>query len=223
MAHSSTVLAQMLNLVSRHEFENLAAEHHSGRKLRKMTRWSQFVAMASAQLAGRASLRDLIHNLEAQTTKLYHLGLRRVTRSSLARVNEQQPHELFEALFHKLLARCQKLAPAHGFRFQNKLYSLDATTIDLCLEVFPWSHSQQSKGAIKLHVGLDHAGMLPEFVAITDGKTHDITAGRALQLPKGSMVVFDKAYIDYQWFNSLNERGISFVTRQKRNARYEVM
>jgi len=223
MAHSSTVLAQMLNLVSRHEFENLAAEHHSGRKLRKMTRWSQFVAMASAQLAGRASLRDLIHNLEAQTTKLYHLGLRRVTRSSLARVNEQQPHELFEALFHKLLARCQKLAPAHGFRFQNKLYSPDATTIDLCLEVFPWSHSQQSKGAIKLHVGLDHAGMLPEFVAITDGKTHDITAGRALQLPKGSMVVFDKAYIDYQWFNSLNERGISFVTRQKRNARYEVI
>jgi hypothetical protein len=98
----------------------------------------------------------------------------------------------------------ETLAPRHNFRFKNKLYSLDATTIDLCLKVFPWSHSQQSKGAIKLHVGLDHAGMLPEFVAITDGKTHDITAARALQLPKGSMVVFDKAYIDYQWFNSLN-------------------
>jgi hypothetical protein len=223
MAYSSTVLAQMLKLVPRHEFDSLAAAHHSGRKLRKMSRWSQFVAMASAQLAGRTSLRDLVHNLEAQLTKLYHLGLGRVTRSSLARVNENQPHELFEALFHKLLARCQALAPRHNFRFKNKLYSLDATTIDLCLAVFPWSHSQQSKGAIKLHVGLDHAGMLPEFVAITDGKTHDITAARALQLPKGSMVVFDKAYIDYQWFNSLNERGICFVTRQKRNARYEVI
>ena len=188
-----------------------------------MTRWSQFVAMASAQLSGRVSLRDLVHNLDAQLTKLYHLGLSRVTRSSLARVNESQPHELFEALFHKLLGRCQQLAPGHGFRFNNKLYSLDATTIDLCLKVFPWSHSQQGKGAIKLHVGLDHGGMLPEFVAITDGKTHDITAGRALRLPKGSMVVFDKAYIDYQWFNSLNERGISFVTRQKRNAQYEVL
>src|SRR5699024_4249365 len=175
------------------------------------------------QLSGRTSLRDLVGNLDAQLSKLYHLGLRRVSRSSLARVNENQPHELFEALFHKLLARCQKLAPGHGFRFKNKLYSLDATTIDLCLEVFPWSHSQQSKGAIKLHVGLDHAGMLPEFVAITDGKTHDITAARALRLPRGSMVVFDKAYIDYQWFNSLNERAISFVTRQKRNARYEVV
>ena len=223
MAHSSTVLAQLLKIVPRHEFEGLANQHHSGRKLRKMTRWSQFVAMASAQLACRTSLRDLIHNLEAQLTKLYHLGLKRVTRSTLARVNEHQPHELFEALFHKLLARCQKLAPGHGFRFKNKLYSLDATTIDLCLKVFPWSHSQQSKGAIKLHVGLDHSGMLPEFVAITDGKTHDITAGRALRLPKGSMVVFDKAYIDYRWFNSLNERSISFVTRLKRNARYEVL
>lgn len=223
MAHSSTVLSQMLKIVPRHEFNMLAEQHHSGRKLRKMTRWSQFVAMASAQLSGRVSLRDLVHNLDAQISKLFHLGLRRVTRSSLARVNENQPHELYEALFHKLLARCQKMAPGHGFRFKNKLYSLDATTIDLCLKVFPWAHSQQSKGAIKLHVGLDHAGMLPEFLAITDGKTHDITAGRALQLSRGSMVVFDKAYIDYQWFNSLNERDISFVTRQKRNARYEVV
>jgi putative transposase len=217
------VLSQILKIVPRHEFNALAEQHHSGRKLRRMTRWSQFVAMASAQLSGRASLRDLVHNLDAQISKLFHLGLRRVTRSSLARVNENQPHELYEALFRKLLARCQKLAPGHGFRFKNKLYSLDATTIDLCLKVFPWAHSQQSKGAIKLHVGLDHAGMLPEFLAITDGKTHDITAGRALQLSKGSMVVFDKAYIDYQWFNSLNERDISFVTRQKRNARYEVV
>ena len=222
MAHSSTVLSQMLKIVPRHEFNRLAEQHHSGRKLRNMTRWSQFVAMASAQLSGRVSLRDLVHNLDAQISKLFHLGLRRVTRSSLARVNENQPHQLYEALFHKLLARCQKLAPGHGFRFKNKLYSLDATTIDLCLEVFPWSHSQQSKGAIKLHIGLDHAGMLPEFVAVTDGKTHDITAARALRLPRGSMVVFDKAYIDYQWFNALNQRAISFVTRQKRNARYEV-
>lgn len=223
MAHSNTVLSQILKLVPRHEFNALAQQHHSGRKLRKMTRWSQFVAMASAQICGRVSLRDLVDNLDAQVNKLFHLGLGRVSRSSLARVNEHQPHEMYEALFRKLLSRCQQLAPTHGFRFKNKLYSLDATTIDLCLKVFPWSHSQQSKGAIKLHVGLDHAGMLPEFVAITDGKTHDLTAGRALQLSKGSMVVFDKAYIDYQWFNSLNERGISFVTRQKRNARYEVI
>ena len=223
MAHVSTVLSQMLKIIPRHEFNSLAEQHHVGRKLRKMTRWAQFVAMASAQLSGRVSLRDLIHNLDAQISKLFHLGFTRVTRSSLARVNENQPHELYEALFGKLLTRCQTLAPGHGFRFHNKLYSLDATTIDLCLKVFPWSHAQQSKGAIKLHVGLDHGGLLPDFLTITDGKTHDITVGRALQLAKGSMVVFDRGYIDYQWFNSLNERGISFVTRQKRNARYTVV
>ena len=102
-----------------------------------MTHWAQFVAMGLAQLSGRNSFRDIASNISAQTNKLYHLGISGVTRSSLARVNEQQPHTPYEALFGKLLSRCQALAPKHGFRFKNKLYSLDASTIDLCLSVFP--------------------------------------------------------------------------------------
>jgi len=223
MAHSSTVLAQMLKLLPRHEFDALAREHHEGRKLRKISRWAQFVAMASAQLTGRASLRDLLGNLAAQSSKLYHLGLGLISRSSLARTNEKQPWTLYEALFFKLLSRCQQHAPGHGFRFKNKLFSLDASTIDVCLSMFPWARFRQAKGAIKLHVGLDHAGMLPTFVSITDGKTHDVTAGRALALPSGSIVAFDRGYTDYTWYNQLNDRGISFVTRQKRNARYRVI
>lgn len=223
MAHSSTVLAQMLKLLPRHEFDALAREHHEGRKSRKISRWGQFVAMASAQLTGRASLRDLLGNLAAQSSKLYHLGLGLISRSSLARTNEKQPWTLYEALFFKLLSRCQRHAPGHGFRFKNKLFSLDASTIDVCLSMFPWARFRQAKGAIKLHVGLDHAGMLPTFVSITDGKTHDVTAGRALALPSGSIVAFDRGYTDYAWYNQLNDRGISFVTRQKRNARYRVI
>lgn len=223
MAHNNTVFSQLLKLVPRHEFEGLARRHHQGRKLRKMTRWSQFAALALAQVSGRSSLRDVISNLSAQTTKLYHLGVGRVSRSSLARVNESQPHTLYEALFGKLLARSQAQAPRHGFRFKNKLYSLDATTIDLCLSVFPWARFQQSKGAVKLHVGLDHGGHLPAFLTITDGKTHDVTAARNLCLPRGSVVVFDKAYTDYAWYNQLNQNGIFFVTRQKTNARYRVI
>lgn len=222
MAHHNTVFSQLLKLVPRHEFETLAKAHHEGRKLRKMTRWSQFVAMALAQLSGRSSLRDLTANLTAQTPKLYHLGACPVTRSSLARVNETQPCSLFEALFTKLLARCQGLAPRHGFRFKNKLYSLDASTIDLCLSAFPWAKFRTTKGAVKLHVGLDHDGLLPAFVTITDGKTHDITAARTLALPKGSLVVFDRGYTDYAWYNQLNTHGIFFVTRQRKNARYRV-
>ena len=139
MAHHNTVFAQLLKLVPRHEFESLANQHHCGRKLRKMTRWAQFVAMATAQLSGRNSLRDVVSNITAQARKLYHLGICCVSRSSLSRVNESQPYELYEALFAKLLVRCQSRAPKHQFKFKNKLYSLDASTIDLCLSVFPWA------------------------------------------------------------------------------------
>ena len=215
--------AQLLKLVPRHEFESLANQHHCGRKLRKMTRWAQFVAMATAQLSGRNSLRDVVSNITAQARKLYHLGIRCVSRSSLSRVNESQPYELYEALFAKLLARCQSSAPKHPFKFKNKLYSLDASTIDLCLSVFPWAKFRATKGAVKLHVGLDHDGFLPAFVAITDGKTHDITAARALKLSKGSIVVMDRGYNDYAWYNQLNNNDISFVTRLKTNARYRVI
>lgn len=222
LAHNNTVFAQLLKLVPRHEFETLANQHHTGRRLRKMTRWSQFVAMTLSQLSGRVSLRDVVSNLSAQTAKLYHLGSAVVTRSSLARVNEQQPYSLYEQLAGKLYAQCQRSAPRHGFRFKNKLYSLDASTIDLCLSVFPWAKFRTTKGAVKLHVGLNHDGLLPAFMTITDGKIHDITAARSLQLPKGSIVVMDRGYNDYTWYNRLNSQGVFFVTRLRKNACYRV-
>lgn len=123
----------------------------------------------------------------------------------------------------KLLARCQGRAPRHGFRFKNKLYSLDASTIDLCLSVFPWARFRTTKGAVKLHVGLDHDGLLPAFLNITDGKTHDITAARAVRLPKGSILAIDRGYTDYAWYNQLNDNEVFFVTRQRRNAVYQVV
>ena len=223
MAHHNTVFAQMLKFIPRHEFESLAHQYHSGRRLRKMTRWTQFVAMATAQLSGRHSLRDVASNITAQARKLYHLGMSAVSRSSLSRVNASQPYQLYEALFAKLLARCQAHAPKHNFRFKNKLYSLDASTIDLCLKVFPWARCRATKGAVKLHVGLDHEGLLPAFVAMTEGKTDDLSTARALRLPKGSIVVMDRGYTDYAWYKQLNNNGIFFVTRLKTNARYRVI
>src|SRR5690625_4033877 len=215
MAHSSTVLAQMLKMLPRHEFEALAQKHHKGRKLRKMTRWSQFVAMASAQLTGRSSLRDLLSNLSAQSSKLYHLGMGLVSRSSLARVNENQPWTLYEALLFKLLNRCQQQAHGHGFRFENKLFSLFSLSIDVGLSLFPWAKFRHGKGAIKLHVGLNHAGMLPAFVSVPDGKSSDVAVGRALSLPTGSIVVFDRGYTDYTWFTQLIVQGFFLFTRWK--------
>ena len=223
MSHYNTVFSQLLKLIPRHEFETLAKQHHSGRSFRKASRWSQFVTMAMGQLSGRKSLRDIVENVSAQTHRLYHLGSVRLSRSNLSRINENKPYALYEALFGKLLKRCQGVVPGHNFRFKNPLYSLDASTIDLCLSVFPWAKFRTSKGAIKLHVGLNHAGYLPEFVTVTEGKKHDITVGRILQFPKGSIVAIDKAYNDYSWYKHLTDKGIYFVTRLKANARYRVV
>ena len=223
MAHCNTIFAQMLKIVPRHEFETLARQHHRGRAFRKASRWSQFVTMVMGQLTGRKSLRDVVENLSAQAHRLYPLGSARLTRSTLSRINEDKPYPLYEALFGKLLARCRNRPSGHRFRFKNKLYLLDASMIELCLSVFPWAKYKTTKGAIKLHVGLDYEGSIPEFVSITEGKTGDVTAGRALQLPKGSIVAMDRGYIDYGWFNQLNTNKIFFVTRLKRGTRYRVM
>ena len=224
MAHHSTVIGQLLNLLPRHEFDAEARDHQQGQGLRVMSRWAQFVALGLGQLTGRQSLRDIVSNLRAQHSKLYHLGIRGfISRSSLARVNAEQPYSLYEALFGRLLARCQRLAPRHGFRFRNKLYAVDASTIDLCLSVFPWASFRRTKGAIKLHVGLDQAGHLPSFLSVTDGKTADVTAARTWTFPAGSVVVFDRAYLDFQWLAQLQARDVTFVTRLKRGVRYQVL
>ena len=223
MAHCNTIFSQILKLVPRHEFERLAKQHHSGRSFRTASRWSQFVMLTMAQLSGRLSLRDIVENTTAQIHRLYHLGSVILSRSNLSRINEGKPYTLYEALFGKLLKRCQGLAPGHQFRFNNPLYSLDASTIDLCLSVFPWADFRTTKGAIKLHVGLNHGGYLPEFVTVTDGKTADITVGRMLTFPKGSIVVMDRAYNEYAWYKQLTEKGIYFVTRLKSDAVFRVV
>jgi len=223
MSHHNTVFSQLLKLVPRHEFETLAKQHHSGRSFRTASRWSQFVSMAMGQLTGRAGLRDIVENMSAQLHRLYHLGSAKLSRSNLSRINEDKPYALYEALFGKLLHRCQGNAPGHNFRFKNLLYSLDASTIDLCLSVFPWADFRTTKGAIKLHVGLNHNGYLPEFVTVTEGKAHDVTIGRTLEFPKGSIVAIDKGYTDYAWYKQLTDKGIFFVTRLKTNAAYRVV
>lgn len=223
MAHHNTVFAQLLKWVPRHQFERLAEEHHVGHRFRKTSRWSQFVALAMGQLSGRHSLRDVVANADAQRSRWYHLGARQVTRSTLARVNEQQPCSFYEALFGTLYQRCPSHRPGHGFRFKNPLYSLDSSLIDLSLQLFPWGHFALSKAAVKLHLGLDHRGHLPAFAALTDARCSDIEVARSLSLPRGSIVVFDKGYDDYSWYTALTNQGVFFIGRQKRDARYKVV
>lgn len=219
MAHCNTVLSQIVRLFPRHEFQSLARKHHVGQKFRSFSRWDQFVAMLTAQLTGRSSLRDVVDNFRVQASKLYHLGVKSFSRATLARCNEKQPHALYEELFQRLLARCQSMAPRNkAFKLDGKIYLLDASLVELTLSLFPWAKYQRNKGAAKLHVGLDADGYLPAFVDLTEGKEHEINNARELDLPRGSYLFFDRGYTDYTWYQDLSEDGVFFVTRLKRNA-----
>jgi hypothetical protein len=218
MAHNNTILRQITALLPRHEFEALAKDHHVGQKFRSFNRWTQFMAMFIGQLSGRKSLRDIVMNVSAQSSKLYHLAIKPFSRATLARVNKEQPAALYERLFFKLLDRCREVSPGHRFKFKNKLYLLDTTTIDLCLAVFPWAKFRKTKGAIKLHFGIDADGYLPTFMSLTDGKVHESQWAKALNLPRGSIAVFDRGFNDYNWYETLTKNGIYFVTRLKSNA-----
>ena len=168
-------------------------------------------------------MRDVVDNVSAQQQRLYHLGATKLSRSNLSRINQDKPYQLFEALFGKLLKRCQSLAPGHGFRFKNDLYSMDATTIDLCLSLFPWATFRTAKGGIKLHVAMNHKGNLPEFVTVTDAKKHEVNEGRSVEFPKGSIVAIDRGYTDYEWYKTLSDKGVFFVARLKSNATVRVL
>ena len=219
MAHCSTVLSQIVRIFPRHEFQALANKHHAGQKFRSFSRWTQFVALLTAQLTGRDSLRDIVENMTAQAGKLYHLGIKPFSRATLSRANEQQPHKLYETLFLRLLSRCQSLAPKNkAFKLKGKVYLLDASLVELTLSLFPWAKYRKGKGAAKLHIGLDADCYLPAFVNMTAGKEHEINVARELELPKGSYVVFDRGYTDYSWYQELTEDGVFFVTRLKSNA-----
>jgi len=138
LSHNNTAFHQLLKPLSRHEFEGLAKDHHLGQKLRSASRWDQFIAMSMSQLSGRQSLRDIESNGQAQQQKLYHLGAKPIAKTTLARLNENQPCDLYQSLFYKLLRRFNIQPSSHKFRFKNPLYSLDASLIDLSINIFPW-------------------------------------------------------------------------------------
>lgn len=222
MAHCNTIFGQMLKLIPRHHFSTLEEHYGTGRAARSFSRWDQFVHLLFMQLTGRVSLRDGIAGLKARVRSLYHLGVRAVARSTFADANNRRPAAFFEALFGRCYQRCQPVSPRHKFKFHHKLYSLDATVVQLCLTLFPWAAFRRTKGAVKINTLLDHDGYLPAFVTITEGRRHEVKAASLPRLPRGSIVVVDRGYTDYSWFHTLKTSGLFFVIRQKSNAAYEV-
>jgi putative transposase len=223
MAYHDSVLSQLLKLVPRLEFEKQANRCDGQRRSDALSRWSQFVALMIGQLGGRRSLRDIEATARSQRHHRYHLGNQLISRSALGRANERLDYRFYEGLFQSLYQLCMSNQRRHGFRFKNKLFSLDASLIDVSMKVFPWANFGRKKSAFKLHLGLDHDGLIPAFACVTQGKVSDMVQARQLVLPKGSVVVFDKGYNCYRWHNSLTENGIFFVSRIRGNAKYRVL
>jgi hypothetical protein len=218
----------MLQLISRTGFDAAVRKHKAERHARGFSSWGQFVAMLFCQLSAAKSLREICGGLAASEGKLRHLGLPQAPpRSTLAYANEHRPWQLYEDVFHQLLIQCQAVVRTSGdrrkFRFKHKLLSLDATVIDLCASVFDWARFRRTKGAVKLHLLLDHDGFLPCYAVITEGKQHEVRIARQWSYEPGTLLVMDRGYNDYTWFAELTRQGVHFVTRMKDNADYIVV
>jgi len=224
MVKHSSIFSQLLSLFPRSEFQQLVRKHQAEKGAKGFTCWAQFTAMLFCQLAQAKSLREICDGLRSCLGKLAHIGLVKApSRTTLSYANKHRPWKLYRDLFYIALDRCRTYAPATKFRFKNKLLSLDASSIELCLELFDWAKYRQKKGAIKLHLLLDHDGYLPTFAVITDGKTHEVTVARTMTFAPGTILAIDRGYIDYYLFNCWSEAGVWFVTRAKKNMAYRVV
>jgi hypothetical protein len=199
--------------------------HKAERHARGFGCWSQFVAMMFCHLGQAKSLREICNGLMAIEGKLKHLGIDRPpNKSTLSYANEHRPWQLYQTVFGQLLSRCEGLAKGKKkFRFQNKLLTMDSTNIELCATLFDWARYKRAKGAAKVHLILDNEGHLPHFAVITDGKKSDQAVARMLHFEPGTILVIDRGYVDYKWWQRLTDTGVYFVTRFKKDILYEVI
>jgi len=220
-----SLFSQLLQLFPRIEFQRAVNETGAERGAKGFTCWQQFVAMLFCQLGRAQSLREICGGLASCEGRLLHLGVKSAPkRSTLSYANEHRPWELCQLVFYQLLGQCQSVGLGRKkFRFRNRLLSLDASVIDLCASLYDWAKYQRTKGAVKLHLILDHDGYLPCFAVVTEGREHDLTVAKWLSFEPGTIVVFDRGYTDYSYFGRLTDEGVFFVTRMKAGALYEVL
>ena len=221
----SSMFGQILQIFSKTEFYTTVKELKAEKGAKGFTCWGQFVAMLFCQLGQARSLREISGGLASCLGKVKHLGIDAApSRSTLSYANATRSWRLYEKVFYQLLNTVRTAAPGKKkFRFKNKLFSLDATLIELCVSLFDWATYRTTKGAVKLHLLLDHDGYFPVFAHITDGRTHEVRIARHLSFPKGSVIVIDRGYVDYALFARWRDEGVFFVSRQKVSANYTVI
>ena len=221
----NTILGQILDLISRSRFEKLVKEYKTEYGAKGLKSWTQFVTMLFSQISGQSGLRSIEQCMNNQRSGWYHMGItnteKEIKRSTLSYANANRDSNLYKAFFEYILGIARSTNCKHGFRFKNPLYSIDSTTIDLCLKLFPWAEFRKEKGGIKLTVKLDHQGKIPCFAVESNAREHDIKKIYEVPYSAGDVLVFDRGFTDYVYFKRLCMKKTYFVTRLKDNAVYK--
>ncbi|MBC3907712.1 IS4 family transposase [Undibacterium umbellatum] len=225
MHQGKLVFSQVMTYLPLTTFRRCVAAHRGEHKVKDFSCLDQFFAMAFAQLTYRESLRDIEVNLRAQSHRLYHMGFRcaTISRNTLANANATRPWQIYADLAQHLIAMARPLYASEpfGVDLDATVYAFDATTIDLCLSVYPWAPFRSAKAAIKLHTLLDLRGSIPSFIHITDGKTHEVNILDDLVIEPGAYYLMDRGYLDFARLYSLHATGAFFVTRAKSNTKFK--
>lgn len=235
MGHSNTVFGQLQQFLPHSSFNAIISRYNANDYYKKFSCKNHLMVMLYAQMTGKDSLRDIEQSLSLHNNNLYHLGIKSVAKSTISRANNQRSYKIFEKLFYELLSRCNELSYGVNktkFKFNNSIYAVDGSNIDLCLSLFPWSNYGNVKGAIKIHPLLNLKTQIPEFMVIDEGTKNDISVFkenknyiisklRDSSKNSSSILVFDRGYMDYSMFNELNDNNIIFVSRIRKDSNYK--
>jgi hypothetical protein len=223
MSKGQTVFSQIMDFLPIYEFRKCVKRYNGDYRVKNFTCWNQFLSLAFAQLTYRESLRDIESCLNSMSRRLYHMGFRgKISKSTLADANEKRPWQIYADFAQVMINRARILYQDDplAVELEETIYALDSTVIDLCLSLFPWAHFRKAKGAVKMHTLLDLRGNIPTFIAITEGKVHDVNILDVLEPEQGAFYIMDRGYIDFARLFSFTEKGASFVIRAKDNLRF---
>ncbi|MBU1128998.1 MAG: IS4 family transposase [Candidatus Omnitrophica bacterium] len=224
MNTGKTTFSQIMDFLPMHEFRKCVNRYQGNYKVQSFSCFDQFLCMAFAQLTFRESLRDIEACLRSVQSKLYHVGFRgKVSRNTLAHANENRDWRIYADFAQILIGKARKLYvnDSFGLDLNETVYALDSSTIDLCLSLFPWAHFRKRKGAIKLHTLLDLRGPIPSFIKVTDGSVNDVNILDDLIIEPGAFYIFDRAYLDFERLFRFKEQSGFFITRTKKNFRFQ--
>jgi len=218
-----TIFSQLMDFLPTHEFRSCVERYNGNYKIKSFSCWDQYLCMAFAQLTYRESLRDIQACLRSANQKLYHMGIRgKVSRNTLAHANQVRDWRIYADFANVLIGRARQLyaGDAFGIELEQSVYALDATTIDLCLSLFPWATFRRRKGAVKLHTLLDLRGNIPTIAVITPGRVHEVNILDEIPIEAGAIYILDRAYLDFSRLHRIHQGSAFFVTRAKSSFRF---